>query len=106
MSESSSEEQGMAFGYLLERSDRAGGSRRGDGRARRPVSAPATLFRGDFTARFALALAHKDFGLAGDLARHHLVPTRLLDLCQMELQEAMNRGWGDQDRLKASTLQG
>jgi 3-hydroxyisobutyrate dehydrogenase len=66
---------------------------------------PATLFRGDFTARFALALAHKDFGLAGDLARHHLVPTRLLDLCQLELQEAMNRGWGDQDRLKASTLQ-
>jgi 3-hydroxyisobutyrate dehydrogenase-like beta-hydroxyacid dehydrogenase len=66
---------------------------------------PATLFRGDFTARFALALAHKDFALAGDLARQHLVPTRLLDLCQMELQEAMNRGWGDQDRLKASTLQ-
>jgi len=66
---------------------------------------PATLFRGDFTARFALALAHKDFGLAGDLARAHHVPTRLLDLCQMELQEAMNRGWGDADRLKASTLQ-
>jgi 3-hydroxyisobutyrate dehydrogenase len=66
---------------------------------------PATLFRGDFTARFALALAHKDFGLAGDLARVHDVPTRLLDLCQMELQEAMNRGWGAADRLKASTLQ-
>jgi 3-hydroxyisobutyrate dehydrogenase len=66
---------------------------------------PATLFRGDFTARFALALAHKDFGLAGDLARAHDVPTRLLDLCQMELQEAMNRGWGAEDRLKASTLQ-
>jgi 3-hydroxyisobutyrate dehydrogenase len=66
---------------------------------------PATLFRGDFTARFALALAHKDFGLAGDLARAHDVPTRLLDLCQMELQEAMNRGWGAADRLKASTLQ-
>ncbi|MGH7304222.1 MAG: NAD(P)-dependent oxidoreductase, partial [Candidatus Rokuibacteriota bacterium] len=30
---------------------------------------PATLFRGDFAARFALALAHKDFGLAADLAR-------------------------------------
>jgi hypothetical protein len=42
----------------------------------------------------------------GDLARAHEVPTRLLDLCQMELQEAMNRGWGDADRLKASTLQG
>ena len=66
---------------------------------------PATLFRGDFTARFALALAHKDFGLAADLARVHDAPTRLLDLCQMELQEAMNRGWGDADRLKASTLQ-
>jgi 3-hydroxyisobutyrate dehydrogenase len=63
------------------------------------------LFRGDFTARFALALAHKDFGLAADLARAHDVPTRLLDLCQRELQEAMNRGWGDADRLKASTLQ-
>jgi 3-hydroxyisobutyrate dehydrogenase len=66
---------------------------------------PATLFRGDFDARFALALAHKDFGLAGDLARVHEVPTRLLDLCRLELQEAMNRGWGGADRLKASTLQ-
>ena len=66
---------------------------------------PATLFRGDFAARFALALAYKDFRLAGDLATEHGVPTRLLDLCQMELLEAMNRGWGDQDRIKASTLQ-
>jgi 3-hydroxyisobutyrate dehydrogenase len=66
---------------------------------------PATLFRGDFAARFALALAHKDFQLASDLAAEHGVPTRLLDLCQRELQEAMNRGWGDQDRIKASTLQ-
>jgi 3-hydroxyisobutyrate dehydrogenase len=66
---------------------------------------PATLFRGDFTARFALALAHKDFRLAADLAAEHGVPTRLLDLCQAELLEAMNRGWGGEDRLKASTLQ-
>src|SRR5499425_2886321 len=66
---------------------------------------PATLFRGDFTARFALALAHKDFRLAADLAAEHGVPTRLLDLCQAELREAMNRGWGADDRLKASTLQ-
>ena len=66
---------------------------------------PATLFRGDFAARFALALAYKDFRLAGDLATQHGVPTRLLDLCQMELLEAMNRGWGSQDRIKASTLQ-
>jgi 3-hydroxyisobutyrate dehydrogenase len=66
---------------------------------------PATLFRGDFAARFALALAYKDFRLAGDLAIQHGVPTRLLDLCQMELLEAMNRGWGGEDRIKASTLQ-
>ena len=66
---------------------------------------PATLFRGDFTARFALALAHKDYRLAGDLAAEHGVPTRLLDLCEKELHEAMNRGWGGEDRIKASTLQ-
>ncbi len=66
---------------------------------------PATLFRGDFAARFALALAYKDFRLAGDLATAHGVPTRLLDLCEMELLEAMNRGWGGLDRTKASTLQ-
>jgi 3-hydroxyisobutyrate dehydrogenase len=66
---------------------------------------PATLFRGDFAARFALALAYKDFRLAGDLAAQHGVPTRLLDLCQAELREAMNRGWGADDRTRASTLQ-
>jgi 3-hydroxyisobutyrate dehydrogenase len=66
---------------------------------------PATLFRGDFTARFALALAYKDFRLASDLARQHGVPTRLLDLCETELREAMDRGWGGEDRTKASTLQ-
>ena len=66
---------------------------------------PATLFRGDFAARFALALAYKDFRLAGDLAAEHGVPTRLLDLCETELLEAMNRGWGGEDRTKASTLQ-
>jgi 3-hydroxyisobutyrate dehydrogenase len=66
---------------------------------------PATLFRGDFAARFALKLACKDFRLATELAAHHGVPTRLLDLCQSELLEAMNRGWGEEDRTKASTLQ-
>lgn len=66
---------------------------------------PATLFRGDFAARFALALAYKDFRLAGDLAAQHAVPTRLLDLCETELLEAMNRGWGGDDRIRASTLQ-
>ena len=66
---------------------------------------PQTLFKGDFTARFALKLAHKDFGLAGELSNRHNVPTRIIDLCQAELLEAMNRGWGDYDRTISSTLQ-
>ena len=66
---------------------------------------PQTLFKGDFTARFALKLAHKDFGLAGELPARHAVPTRLVDLCQAELLEAMNRGWGDYDRTISATLQ-
>ena len=66
---------------------------------------PETLFKGDFTARFALRLAHKDFGLAAELSAKHTVPTRLIDLCQAELLEAMNRGWGDYDRTISSTLQ-
>ncbi|MEE8291161.1 MAG: NAD(P)-dependent oxidoreductase [Candidatus Tectomicrobia bacterium] len=66
---------------------------------------PATLFRGDFAARFALKLADKDFRLAGELAAQYGVPTRLLNLCQTELLEAMNRGWGEHDRTIASTLQ-
>ena len=66
---------------------------------------PETLFKGDFTARFALKLAHKDFGLAEELSRQYGVPTRIIDLCQAELLEAMNRGWGDFDRIISSTLQ-
>jgi 3-hydroxyisobutyrate dehydrogenase len=66
---------------------------------------PATLFKGDFTARFALKLAHKDYLLARQLAQSNGVPTRLVDLCQDEILEAMNRGWGESDRIRASTLQ-
>ncbi len=66
---------------------------------------PETLFKGDFTARFALKLAHKDFGLAEELSSQHGVPTRIIDLCRAELLEAMNRGWEDFDRTISSTLQ-
>ncbi len=66
---------------------------------------PATLFRGDFSARFALNLAAKDFALAETLADRNAVPTRLVDLCHAELREAMARGWGEDDRTRASTLQ-
>src|SRR5207247_5291398 len=37
---------------------------------------PATLVRGDFAARFALALAYNDFRLRGDLAPHPAVRPR------------------------------
>jgi 3-hydroxyisobutyrate dehydrogenase len=66
---------------------------------------PQTLFRGEFSPRFALKLACKDYGLASDLADRHEVPTQLLDLCERELSEALGRGWGEQDRTIASTLQ-
>ena len=66
---------------------------------------PQTLFRGDFSPRFALKLACKDYGLASDLSERHGVPTQLIDMCERELAEALSRGWGDQDRTIASTLQ-
>ncbi len=66
---------------------------------------PATLFRGDFSPRFALRLALKDYGLAAALASEHGVPTRIVELCAAELSEAMDRGWGERDRTIASVLQ-
>jgi 3-hydroxyisobutyrate dehydrogenase len=66
---------------------------------------PETLFQGAFSPRFALNLACKDYGLASELADRHEVPTQLIDLCRRELSEALGRGWGDQDRTIASTLQ-
>ena len=66
---------------------------------------PATLFREDFSPRFALKLAHKDYKLAAELAERHQVPTRIVDLCIEEISEALNRGWGEKDRTVASTLQ-
>ena len=66
---------------------------------------PETLFKGDFRARFALKLASKDFRLAEELSIQHGVPTRIIDLCQSELLEAMKRGWGDFDRTISSTIQ-
>ena len=66
---------------------------------------PQTLFRGDFSPRFALKLACKDYGLASDLSDRYGVPTQLIDMCERELSEALSRGWGEQDRTIASTLQ-
>ncbi len=69
------------------------------------IGMPVTLFRGDFEPRFSLKLAHKDIGLAVQMAQELGVPARLALLSSQELQEAMNRGWGEKDCRIALTLQ-
>jgi len=69
------------------------------------VRLPATYLRGDFGARFSLALAQKDLGLAQDLAREMETPMRLNALAKAEMDEAMARGWGDRDASIFLTLQ-
>jgi 3-hydroxyisobutyrate dehydrogenase len=61
------------------------------------VRLPATYFRGDFDPRFSLALAHKDLGLALDLARETGTPMRIAEIAHAEMTEAMARGWSDRD---------
>jgi len=67
------------------------------------VRLPATYLRGDFDPRFSLA--RKDLGLAQDLARATNTPMRLGALCEAEMIEAVDRGWGDRDASIFLTLQ-
>jgi 3-hydroxyisobutyrate dehydrogenase-like beta-hydroxyacid dehydrogenase len=69
------------------------------------VRLPATYLRGNFDARFSLALACKDLGLALDLARETATPMRLAAICEAEMREAMARGWADRDASIFLTLQ-
>jgi 3-hydroxyisobutyrate dehydrogenase len=69
------------------------------------VRLPDTYLRGDFTARFALKLAHKDVSLATALGREYHVPMRLATLCEQDLMQAMVRGWAEQDASVVLTLQ-
>lgn len=69
------------------------------------VRLPATYLRGDFTARFSLALAAKDLGLALQLGRETETPMRLAAICEAEMAEAMARGWADRDASIFLTLQ-
>ena len=46
---------------------------------------------------FALRLAHKDVSLATALGREVNVPMRLANLALADLEEGLNRGWGDRD---------
>src|SRR4029079_1497137 len=61
------------------------------------VRLPATYLRGDFTPRFSLALAHKDLGLALELARETKTPMRLAEICEHEMTDAVARGWAECD---------
>ena len=69
------------------------------------VRLPETLFRGDSEPRFALKTARKDMGLAAELARAYEVPMGLSEACELEMSEAMARGWGDRDSSVFLTLQ-
>ena len=69
------------------------------------IRLPATYLRGDFTARFSLALARKDLGLAQQLAHETDTPMRLNALAEQEMADAMARGWADRDASIFLTLQ-
>lgn len=69
------------------------------------VRLPATYLRGNFDPRFSLALAHKDLGLALDLARETGTPMRLNALAKAEMDESMKRGWASRDASIFLTLQ-
>ena len=56
-------------------------------------------------ADFALRLLHKDVSLACQLARDVGVPMRLTNLAQLELTEALGRGWGGRDSRVGMLLQ-
>ena len=56
-------------------------------------------------ADFALRLLHKDVSLACQLARDVGVPMRLTNLAQLELTEALGRGWAERDSRVGMLLQ-
>jgi len=56
-------------------------------------------------ADFALRLLHKDVSLACQLAREVGVPMRLTNLAQLELTEALGRGWAERDSRVGMLLQ-
>ena len=69
------------------------------------VAMPATLFQGNFEPRFAMKTAYKDMHLATEIGQSQGVPMRLAELCQRDMDTAIERGWGDQDNTIFLTLQ-
>ena len=54
---------------------------------------------------FAMRLGLKDISLATELGREVGVPMRLVHMAQMEMSEAVNKGWGDRDSRVSMLLQ-
>lgn len=67
---------------------------------------PNTYLAGNFDPpSFALRLAHKDVGLALELAREYGVPMGVGSIAYQEMTAALNRGWADKDSRIAMLLQ-
>ena len=67
---------------------------------------PNIVFPGAFDkANFALRLLRKDVGLATELGREYHVPLMIAALAEQQLEEALRRGWGDQDSNSLFRLQ-
>lgn len=69
------------------------------------VRMPSTIFRGDFSPRFALKTAFKDIRLAIELAEQFDVPTEVVSICEKEMALAMDKGLSDLDSSVFLTLQ-
>jgi 3-hydroxyisobutyrate dehydrogenase len=69
------------------------------------VAIPKTLFQDNYEPLFSLQMALKDIKLATSVAKELEVPARLTNMATAELEEAMNRGWGDKDTRIAMKLQ-
>lgn len=68
------------------------------------IAMPATLFRGIFEPRFLMSTAFKDMGLATELARQVEAAMAMAEMCEAEMAEAVQRGWGGKDNTIFLTL--
>jgi len=63
------------------------------------------LFKGNFTPGFMVQLAAKDARLALQLAEEVGVPMHAASYTKSQLDEAMSRGWAEQDSDSVARLQ-
>jgi 3-hydroxyisobutyrate dehydrogenase len=65
---------------------------------------PATLFRGNFEPRYQMRTALKDMQLATELARDCGAAMELAEVCERDMCDALERGWGERDNTIFLTL--